>query len=586
MAAIQRIGNKERDLDRDPITQYDLVKAWRGMESIAAFIQSNTNIRPFALQQLFMTSLARYVVLGSGRRGGKTFSAAFLAALFSCNKPLTVYQMEPVFDDYGQHKKDSMGFDIMQTRLDENGEPIVKYESTIQREVLRRRGVILTEGRPIIGCIMTPDKLNYPATYRMYLDALRDLVGEEGQGFEYNRNDSVIYIPTKQSPECIVYFKSAETGQKLRGDGYHWTWWDEPAFVKGGQSWLDFSASLTDLMGCGIFSTTPDGGEKAISWWFYDEFLDPDKDNSDVIYYRWYTIHNPHYPKSEWERMAKRMTPRDFAREYMGEWRRGGGNELSTDWLRDSSYNYYDRSEIKESFGRGDLDISSGKFNKARYKIVFGIDPAFKDGEQNDYTVITVLALDMELGQAFIVDILRKKMIMPDSIEAIKGLKNLWNPSAIGVESYGAQVGLVHMLQNDKNMGPVIPITAKGSKEEKIRGMSPLLKMGKIRIPKTQTIMGNERMSNAILALYGEVEEFPDAKHDDILDSIDIGVRTLGIIAPNVDLYESMTKEIEKERLREEGSYFARSIEALKEKESYNKRESEYLSAGDYDMEI
>lgn len=580
MPAIHRKDGYKRDFDITPVTQQEIINRWRGKEFFLAKLVKDMEFEPFAQQHIFLTSTATYNVLGSGRRAGKTTSATKKAAAFADPTPMTVYKYTPRLNDEGKKVQDALGYDILDVARDEEGNPVVLRESTVQRELLRMHNVKIVKGRPIVGCIVLPDRQNYKVTERMFLEALGKLVGPEGKGYQYNRNDHVVFIPSRTNPQSIVDIKSASDGSKLRGEGYSWTYWDEPAFIPSNEAWESFEPSLTDLNGTGIFTTTPaDDEDSETAWWFFDEFIDPERPHKNTEYFQWFSLHNPEYSPAKWEEMMEKKHPLVFQREYMGEWKRGGGRELKQSWLNKWQYKYGDRKEPEDSPDHGHLDMRNGRLNRARYQVVMGVDPATKDKETSDFTVISVFALDRETGIVYLVDMLRGQWQFSDIIEKIKEKARLWDPDLVGIESIASQIFIAQELQMDSEFPPVHEVYSKGSKKERIRARSPHFRSGWIRIPDSETVMDRPEFMDALLQVYKEWEEFPmkgKKIYDDTLDSMDIGVRTLGIIAPRVGLFlKEIEQQAEDDAIRD-GKPFERSIRSLRAKRAYNKDIEEF----------
>jgi hypothetical protein len=96
-----------------------------------------------------------------------------------------------------------------------------------------------------------------------------------------------------------------------------------------------------------------------------------------------------------------------------------------------------------------------------------------------------------------------------------------WAPDIIGIESNAFQAALVQQAERLPSMPPIVPIFAKGKKYERIMAMSPLFKIGKIRIKKDHKDFIDEWIN------YDASISNP---RDDCLDSVEIALRTAGAL--------------------------------------------------------
>ncbi len=64
-----------------------------------------------------------------------------------------------------------------------------------------------------------------------------------------------------------------------------------------------------------------------------------------------------------------------------------------------------------------------------------------------------------------------------------------FKPEIIGIESNAYQAALVQQTERLTSMPPVVPMFAKGKKWERILAMSPLFRIGKVKIKKIMLIL-------------------------------------------------------------------------------------------------
>ena len=94
-------------------------------------------------------------------------------------------------------------------------------------------------------------------------------------------------------------------------------------------------------------------------------------------------------------------------------------------------------------------------------------------------------------------------------------------PEIIGIESNAYQAALVQQTERLTSMPPVVPMFAKGKKWERILAMSPLFRIGKVKIKKDHADFIQEWVD------YDSAMQKPK---DDCLDSMEIALRTAGAL--------------------------------------------------------
>lgn len=443
---------------------------------------------PHPAQIIFHLSKARFRVSGAGRRGGKTESAAWEFG----------YLCHP---DYG-------------------------------REALADMGVQLPEEDvPLIAMVVTPES-GFQATPRALMKALDRL----GVSYVFNKSDRALFVGRGDHPEekptTIVYFKSgAHEASRFRGEGVSFAWWDEPAFIKSSEAWDAFRPSLGERRGICIFTTSP-GAEDA-HWWFYDYFIypalpaergkakDPSEFDPSIEYVQWWSEDNPLIPREEIEAARRTTHPIIFKREWQAEWSRGHGNVLKEDWLR-----YFRLEELP--------DVRDGRPDPSRYSYYVGVDPAISENPEADYTAWWVLAKHNETGLGYLVDGGMERLAFPDQLDLLVRLKLEWQPTMIGVEAVAYQRALQQQASRmPELLGTYIwPMNAPGKKEERLMALGPVMRSGIVKCQREH------------VDLVEQWVQFPNAPHDDVLDALDITIRTAGLFA-GIDVPADPTKEHE-----------------------------------------
>jgi phage terminase large subunit-like protein len=320
---------------------------------------------------------------------------------------------------------------------------------------------------------------------------------EIGKDVKENRGAMTFEFPNGS----LIEFKSSDDPQSLRGAGLDILWMDEAAFIRSEEPWQVMRPALSDKQGLLITTTTPDGKN-----WFYDEFWSNDSLKDPMqgrVEYR--SLDNPYFPKREWEYTKQRYHPLLFAQEYMAAFDSMAGRDLAGDWLQ-----YY----TNEDFPRKE----DGTLEKMSTYI--GVDPAVSMSGRGDRFVITVVGVSKR-NQVFLLDQYAAKIPFADQLEKIQEYHLRYNPDIIGIESNAYQAALVQQAERLPSMPPVVPIFAKGKKFERIMAMSPLFRIGKVRIRAEHRDFIDEWIN------YDASVSNP---RDDCLDSMEIALRCAGAL--------------------------------------------------------
>lgn len=298
----------------------------------------------------------------------------------------------------------------------------------------------------------------------------------------------------------LVEFKSAEDPQSLRGAGLDILWMDEAAFIKNDESWGVIRPSLSDKQGLLITTTTPNQKN-----WFYEEFFSKDAredNNNSRVEYR--SIDNPYFRKEEWEYVKSRYHPLLFAQEYMASFDSMAGKDLAGDWLH-----YYDSMNLLDSEGK-----------PLKLRKYMGVDPAISLSANADRFVITIIGV-ADSNEVFLLEQYAARIPFAEQLLKIEEFYLRYKPEIIGIESNAYQAALVQQTERLNSMPPVVPMFAKGKKWERILAMSPLFRIGKVKIKKDHADFIQEWVD------YDSALQKPK---DDCLDSMEIALRTAGAL--------------------------------------------------------
>ena len=340
---------------------------------------------------------------------------------------------------------------------------------------------------------------------RASLLTLRDIISRVNltpdKDYKENRGNNYFEF----SNGSLIEFKSADNPQSLRGSGLDILWMDEAAFIRDEEAWQVIRPALSDKNGHLITTTTPDGKN-----WFYDEFWGKDalKDpNQGRVEYR--SIDNPHFPKAEWEYTKKNYHPLLFAQEYMAAFDSMAGRDLAGEWLQ-----YYTED---------DLPVNPDG-TREKLRVFIGVDPAVSMSGKGDRFVISAVGVAKN-NQVYLIDQYAAKIPFTDQLDKIQEWHYKYSPDIIGIESNAYQAALVQQAERLPSLPPIVPIFAKGKKFERIMSMSPLFKIGKVRIKQEHRDFIDEWIN------YDASIQKPK---DDCLDSVEIALRTAGALLPGM----------------------------------------------------
>jgi predicted phage terminase large subunit-like protein len=295
----------------------------------------------------------------------------------------------------------------------------------------------------------------------------------------------------------MILFKTAEDPETLRGHGIHLLWIDEAAIIPTRRPWEVTSPGLTDKLGI-VITTTTSGGNN----WYYQEFIKGKEKNEDTLIIEMRSIDNPYYSKQEWIRMKNEMHPLLFQIEMCAAFEAEFGKDFAAEWL-----SYYEPEEIQDK----DLE----KF--------IGVDPAISTTRSADRFVISLIGVDRKTGTVYLLEQEADKIPFPDQVEKIEEWNLKYRPSLIGIERNAYQAALVQQLQQSRTFPPIQPILTLGKKSDRLMAMSPLFRSGRVKILKSHVDFISEWLNYD-----GTVKN----NQDDCLDSVEIALRTAGVILP------------------------------------------------------
>lgn len=150
--------------------------------------------------------------------------------------------------------------------------------------------------------------------------------------------------------------------------------------------------------------------------------------------------------------------------------------------------------------------------------VVQSWDTAFKDKEQNDFSVCTTWG-KCEKG-SYLMDMVRSKLEFPALLRMVKAQAEKYNPDVILIEDKASGQSLVQTIKNETRL-PIKGIQVTSDKITRAHLAVPLIESGRVFIPNSAPWLAD---------FLNETQEFPMGKHDDIVDSMNqaiLHLRTL-----------------------------------------------------------
>jgi predicted phage terminase large subunit-like protein len=172
-------------------------------------------------------------------------------------------------------------------------------------------------------------------------------------------------------------------------------------------------------------------------------------------------------------------------------------------------------------------DFSFAEVSPTDLYITATIDPA---GKGEDYTAITVVGTDHQLTM-YLLEIVNQKMTPSEMIEKIVSLNYKYKFKMFGIETNFfrgmLKLELERRIQTEHQENPekfplfgtheFLAASRRGeSKHSRIRGLQPYHERGSIKFPGKQL----ELLEGTFSELAYQMLQFPNAAHDDILDSL------------------------------------------------------------------
>ena len=193
------------------------------------------------------------------------------------------------------------------------------------------------------------------------------------------------------------------------------------------------------------------------------------------------------YPLSELHRIRASIGSREYTALYQGSPTEAEGNVFRREWWK-----YY---RVRPPFT----------------KIIHSWDTAFKESDQNDYSVCTTWG-EADNGY-YLVDVWRERVEFPELKRATRAAYDRDHPTAVLIEDKASGQSLIQELRRGDPGQPKLPILpwkADVSKVARANAVTPLIEAGLVHLPESAPWLHD---------YIEELSGFPAAAHDDQVDS-------------------------------------------------------------------
>jgi predicted phage terminase large subunit-like protein len=188
------------------------------------------------------------------------------------------------------------------------------------------------------------------------------------------------------------------------------------------------------------------------------------------------------------------------------------GIELHGDWLQ-----YYEWADLPRD----------PETKKWKLKLFMGIDPAISLSDKADRFAMALIGVD-ERGQVYLIEQYADRIPFPEQVNKVIDWYSKWRDKGlqiIGIESNAYQAALEQQISQLGPVAPIIPVISKGKKQERIMRMSPLFRIGKVKIRHDHRDFIEEWVN---------YDTTLKNSKDDCLDSVEIALASAGALLPEL----------------------------------------------------
>lgn len=148
-----------------------------------------------------------------------------------------------------------------------------------------------------------------------------------------------------------------------------------------------------------------------------------------------------------------------------------------------------------------------------------GVDLAISEENMKggDYVAITTTAYSPSQQKIYVIDMWRGHKTFPEQIGIIETYATMWAPTRITIESNNYQNAMIQ-FQNAINMLPIVGSPTTKDKVSRMLAVAPHLENGKILFQEDLPYWDD---------WLDEYTQFPDGATDDMLDSLEICIRSI-----------------------------------------------------------
>lgn len=159
-------------------------------------------------------------------------------------------------------------------------------------------------------------------------------------------------------------------------------------------------------------------------------------------------------------------------------------------------------------------------------------DLTFKKDEQTDFCCIE--AWGRVGSDIFLIDQIRARMDFPSQVESFKEMTRR-HPDAFGKYVEEAANGAAVMATLKNSITGLIAVKPRTSKEARLSAVSPMYQAGNVHYP-------SEQIGPWVTVNINEVLNFPNAKHDDTVDTATMALDQLGAMNSVLSKLEALTR--------------------------------------------